>query len=73
MDHSYEELRAAVLDLLDGCEQASYGLSQFANLKISLADVLKARSTGMKSVNAQLSHNDSELFLELFWDRLGKA
>src|SRR5215510_13299580 len=68
MDHSYEELRAAVLDLLAGREQASYGLSQFANLKISLADVLRARSTGIKSVNAQLSYNDGELFLELFWD-----
>jgi hypothetical protein len=68
MDHSYEELRAAVLDLLAGREEASYGLSQFINLKISLADVLEARSTGIKSVNAQLSYSDSELFLELFWD-----
>ena len=68
MDHSYEELRSATLDILAGRERASYDPSQYEHLKISVADVLKSRNIGQRSVNARLSPNDSELFLELFWD-----
>jgi hypothetical protein len=68
MDHSYEELRSAVLDILAGREHTTYDANQYEHLKIGVSDVLQSRKRGGRMSNSQLSPHDSELFLELFWD-----
>lgn len=68
MDHSYEELRNAALDILAGRERTYYPANQYQHLKIGISDVLQSRERGGRIVNTQLSSRDSELFLELFWD-----
>ena len=68
MDHAYEELRSAVLDILAGREHTTYDASQYEHLKIGVSDVLQSRERGGRMSNSQLSPHDSELFLELFWD-----
>ena len=68
MDHSYEELRSVVLDVLAGREHTSYDPTQYEHLKISAAEVLRGRELNQRVSNARLSPHDSELFLELFWD-----
>src|SRR5689334_17607063 len=74
MDHSYEELRAVVFDLLAGRETASYGLNQYQHLLIGTGEVFRRRepqpSTQPGSIfgrQEELSRHDRELFLELFW------
>ncbi len=67
MDHSYEEIRSATLDLLAGREKASYDLNQYQHLLIGVAGVFLKRETGTVHANATLSHADSEKFLEVFW------
>lgn len=71
MDHSYEEIRNAVIDILAGREKTSYAPEQFANLMIGAAEVLERRDgkTSRDRYNqAQLSVADRELFREVFWD-----
>lgn len=68
MNHSYEELRDVAFDLLVGREIGSYGISQYQNFMISVAEVLESRARNQRVSNARLSSHDSELFLELFWD-----
>lgn len=68
MDHSYEELRSAVLDILAGREHTYYEANQYEHLKIGVADALQSRELGGRIANSQLSSHDSEIFLELFWD-----
>ena len=68
MEHSYEEIRSATLDLLSGREKASsYDLSQYQHLLINVACLFLKRETGTVHVNATLSSADSEKFLEVFW------
>lgn len=68
MDHSYEELRSAVFDILAGRWRATYKPNQFSHLKNEVSDLLQTRERGGRIVNTKLSANDSDLFLELFWD-----
>jgi len=72
MNHSYEELRNATLDILAGREQASFGAGQYVNLQISVAGLLEQRDgqsfPGQFGRQAQMSPPDRELFLEVFWD-----
>ncbi len=67
MDHSYEEIRSATLDLLAGRETASYDLNQYQHLLIGVAGVFLKRETRNVDANARLSPADSEKFLEVFW------
>lgn len=76
MDHSYEEIRAAALDLLAGREKASYDLHQYQSLMVGVAELFlrregpSARNTGPRVIgggDVQLSRPDRELFLEVFW------
>lgn len=75
MDHSFEEIRAAALDLLAGRERGPYDLIQYQNLLVGVAQVFERREGGQPSRGYQgggtfgpsLSGNDSELFLEVFW------
>lgn len=73
MDHSYEEIRNAALDILAGREKAQYEPSQFEHLHVNVAEVLRkrdGRSDDSHSYQgeAQLSHGDALLFQEVFWD-----
>ena len=68
MDHSYEELRNAALDILAGRWRATYEPNQFSHLQKEVSDLLQTRERGGRIVNTRLSESDSDLFLELFWD-----
>jgi hypothetical protein len=75
MDHSFEEIRAAALDLLAGRETADHNLTQYQNLLTAVADLFGRRERtsqgrdyqGGGIFGASLSTNDLELFLEVFW------
>lgn len=43
MDHSYEEIRAATLDVLAGREQSPYPPTQYGHLSIGAAEVFARR------------------------------
>lgn len=71
MDHSYEEIRKAAIDILAGRESVTYTPNQFANLRTDVAEVLQKRdgtSPDPYQREAQLSQNDKDLFQEVFWD-----
>jgi len=71
MDHSYEEIRAAALDVLAGREKTSYEPIQYGHLELGVAEVL-ARQGGIvprdRHDRADLSVGDADLFMEVFWD-----
>ena len=76
MNHSYEEIRDVAIDLLAGREQGTYDLNQYEHLLVGVAEVFQKRAGtspqqgfqvwGSQS-GAQLSHQDREHFLEVFW------
>jgi len=72
MPHSYEELRAAALDILAGREQVPYQPSQYEHLSLGLGQVFARREgriqPGHFGANYPLDAQDKELLLELFWD-----
>lgn len=70
MDHSYEEIRSCVLDILAGRESGQYGSSQYRNLQVTAAEVFLRRETPgfQPRGESSLSARDRELFLEVFWD-----
>jgi len=73
MDHSFEEIRSAILDILAGREKVRYDPSQFAHLKHGVAEVFQRRegsaaSPSMFGGDALLSHADREMVREAFWD-----
>lgn len=74
MNHTYEEIRDAALDILAGREKSSYGASQYAHLLIGVAEVFQRRDGTPQSMSiassgeGRLSSPDAELFLEVFWD-----
>jgi hypothetical protein len=72
--HSYEEIRAAVLDILSGRERnLGYDATQFTNLGMGVAEVFARRErdehthVGSRSAR-RLAAADAETFLEVFWD-----
>jgi len=76
VDHTFEEIRAAAIDLLAGRENATtYDLSQYGHLLIGVAEVFERREGTRQQPggyhafpgDAQLSRADRELFLEVFW------
>ncbi len=75
MDHSFEEIRAAALDLLAGRERSAHDLTQYESLLTGVSEVFARRDGGSQSRTYQgggffgpsLSANDRELFLEVFW------
>jgi hypothetical protein len=73
MDHSYEELRAAALDVLAGREKVPYEPSQYEHLSIGVAEAFLRREEPDAALPhsrrpAHLSGADRELFLEVFWE-----
>lgn len=75
MDHSFEEIRSAALDLLAGRERGSYDLTQYQHLLIGIGEVFARREGRSQDRNYQgggtfgpsLTSNDRERFLEVFW------
>lgn len=72
MDHSYEEIRSVVVDILAGRESGlQQNSSQFAELEIIVARIFEARE-GKQQCNRHnepiLSSQDSELTRDVFWD-----
>ena len=74
MAHSYEELRAAAFDVLAGRVKATYDPSQYAHLKIGVAQALQIRENRPPAphssypADSALEYEDAEIYLELFWD-----
>lgn len=71
MDHSYEEIRKATLDILAGRERSSFTPNQFVHLRIGVAEIIRKRdglAPDPSRSEEQLSQNDRDLFQEVFWD-----
>ncbi len=77
MEHSYEEIRGAALDILAGREAVSFTPDQYEHLKIGVAEVLRRREVGRDEAAREirehgrpprLSPREVDSFLELFWD-----
>jgi hypothetical protein len=72
MPHSYEELRAAALDVLAGREEVSHEPSQYESLSLGIGQVFAQRENriqpGHFGATYSLDREDKETFLELFWD-----
>src|ERR1700722_12783083 len=73
--HSYEELRAIVIDILLGRERVGYEPSQYAHLVTGVAEVLERRSRPSEQSPAHSSSqqirphaHDEELVRDVFWD-----
>jgi len=49
MNHSYEEIRDIILDLLSGREKAGYEVGQYEHLAIGVAEVFKRRGDGQQA------------------------
>lgn len=76
MDHSYEEIRKAAIDILAGRESVTYTPNQFVHLRIGVAEILQKRdgtSPDPYQREAQLSRDDKDLFQEVFWDFFGQG
>jgi hypothetical protein len=67
MPHSYEEIRSVALDILSGREQVRLEASNYESLRYAIAQVF-ARREGRQPEYFRLDNQDSEIFLELFWD-----
>ena len=73
MNHSYEEIRRAVLDVLSGREGQPFRGKQYNDLSSGTAAILHERQAGQKEdwrskPIPQLSKDSGNLFLEVFWD-----
>jgi hypothetical protein len=75
VNHSFEEIRAATLDLLAGRERAAYPPNQYQNLLTGVGEIFARRENPSFRQTVpppspsftRLSTDDSELFLEVFW------
>jgi len=68
MVHSYEEIRKAALDILAEREKHNAYPTQYENLRLDVGSILEERETGKRPLQPSMSQEDSELFLEVFWD-----
>jgi hypothetical protein len=71
-NHSYEELRTVVVDLLVRRETTRYEVNQFRHLTAGVAEVLARREGTLQQARGygdpHLSSNDAELVRDVFWD-----
>ena len=71
-NHSYEEIRAVILDIISGKEKVSYDPNQYGHVECGVAEVLAkresiSRSNGIiNSGNYPISSSDKNLVLEIF-------
>ena len=60
-----------MLDIIFGNENVTYEPSQYANLKVDVAEVLgrkQGRNAGWGMGDAQLNEPDATILQEVFWD-----
>ena len=74
-NHSYEEVRQVVIDILSGQEAGRHvgDVNHFVSLNDSVAKVFVVRETGvapneLEVHHAKLSYQDAEYLREVFWD-----
>ena len=74
-NHSYEEIRQVVIDILSQREKGAHigDVNQFVGLQNAVAKVFVVRETGARANDievhhAKLSYQDAEYFREVFWD-----
>jgi hypothetical protein len=69
MNHSYEEIRDVVLDLLSGRDKGTQdNLIQFEDLANGVAQVFHRRENEHQPMVSQLAVSDKELTRDVFWD-----
>lgn len=71
MNHSYEEIRGVVLDLLSGREKRGGSLNAYIHLELGVAEVFRRREGNQQPIRPReqnLSSQDSELIRDVFWD-----
>lgn len=72
MPHSYEEIRAAALDLVAGRGSIALGLDEYHRLSQCIGEVFAQREgrvqPGHHGATYPLDAQDEETFLEVFWD-----
>ena len=73
MDHTYEEIRNVVIDILAGREKVNYPPNQYAHLISGVAEVFQRRegttlAPSLLHHEPHLSGNDAGLAREVFWD-----
>ena len=75
VDHSYEELRSVVVDVLVGREKTRYPPEQYSSLVLGVGEVLARRGSPAPPVpltsspdEVRLSRHDVELVRDIFWD-----
>jgi hypothetical protein len=71
--HSYEEIREIVVDIVIGEEKLTYQADQFLNLVNGVAEVFGRRQPvpgrqGYVPRDSRLHPNDAELVRDVFWD-----
>jgi hypothetical protein len=72
MPHSHEEIRSAALDIIAGRESVAYEPIQYEHLRLGVGEVFARREghiqPGHNGATYPLDRQDSEIFLEVFWD-----
>lgn len=73
MDHTFEEIRGIVLDILAGRETVQYKPQQYRSLEAGVAEVAMRRNPPAAPKHSiiqnsdSLSPHDAELLMEVFW------
>jgi len=71
MDHSYEEIRRAAIDIIAGRENIRNIPDQYISLRNGVAEVMEKRDGILRDPtgrNLHFSYQDRDIFLEVFWD-----
>jgi hypothetical protein len=77
VNHSYEEIRSAAVDIIAGREKCNWEADQYGNLALDIAEVFLRRELGAAEAltlmrqsrgTPRLSQPDGGLYLEVFWD-----
>lgn len=68
MEHSYEEIRKVALDILAERVKPLYNPTEYDSFRLDVGSILEERETGKCPSMPMMSYEDSEIFLEVFWD-----
>jgi len=74
MNHTYDEIRAAAIDILLKREHVTYSPDQYEHLKSGIAEIFQKRlgknneNSFFYGHNETLSSEDKDIFSEVFWD-----
>lgn len=72
MNHTYEEIRNAAIDILVGRIKTEHVPRQYAELSCYISSILDnsgyVKNLNMYRMSDELSYEDSGIFLEVFWD-----